>query len=169
MCISSFLRRSAASVDIRLCFLLGPPLFFYARELRVDELWCKSGEGATTTPSMLTPYFGKVKGRAEASLLSLSQTSPYTSLRPFSVRPGGIDPSGHSGILPFIPQQQGMAKQLLLPIMKTVYSNMHSPAGDLARVLVDLAMSDGKELKGDGVSGDGRTLANKAMRRLAGI
>lgn len=133
----------------------------------------KSGEGATPTPSMLTPFFGVVKGRAEASLLSISQTPAYASLRPFSVRPGGIDPAAHSEILPFIPQHQGLLKKFsvafLLPLMKTVYSSGYSPTRDLAKVLVDLAMDDGKELEGDGISGNGRTLSNKAMRRLAGI
>jgi len=128
-----------------------------------------SGEGATTTPMMLTPFFGKVKGRAEASLLSLSQESPYTSLRPFSVRPAGVDSSAQPEIWPFIPSQEGLAKKLVLPIMRNVYSSMHSPTNALAKVLVDLAMSNGEELKGEGISGNGRTVSNKAMRRLAGI
>jgi len=132
----------------------------------------KLGEGATQTPSMFTPFFGVVKGRAEASLLSLSQTSPYTSLRPFSLRPGAIDPSAHSEILSFIPRLPFTKKAvgvLTMPVLKTVYKDMYSPTRDLARSLVDLAVGDGKELEGDGISGEGRILSNRAMRKLAGI
>lgn len=121
---------------------------------------------------MITPFFAKVKGRAEASLLSLSQTPSYSSLRPFSVRPAAIDPAAHPEILPFIPRQDALLYKVakgLMPVIRTVYPNGISPTRDLAKVLVDLAMGDGKEMVGDGIDGNGRTLSNKALRRLAGI
>jgi len=128
-----------------------------------------SGEGATTEPSRFTMLFGVVKGRAESSLLSLSQTPPYTTLKPFSVRPNAIDPSGHPAILPFIPNQSAIRTQFLTPLIKRLVPGAHSPTPQLAKVLVDLAMGDGQELKGEGISGNGRTLSNKAMKRLAGL
>lgn len=110
--------------------------------------------------------FGVVKGRAESSLLSLTQKHP--SLKPFSVRPAAVDPSTHSAILPYIPAISPIKKYFLTPAIKTLISGSHSPTPELAKVLVDLAMGDGQELKGDGISGSGRTISNKAMKRLAG-
>lgn len=46
---------------------------------------------------------------------------------------------------------------------------MVSPTKDLGRVLCELALGDGKPLEGKGVSGEGRTLNNVGMRRLAGL
>lgn len=48
---------------------------------------------------------------------------------------------------------------------------MLSPTRDLARVLVDLAMGDGKEVVAGGVQveGEGRTVRNSDMRKLAGL
>jgi hypothetical protein len=46
---------------------------------------------------------------------------------------------------------------------------MISPTKDLARVLTELAMGDGAPLQGKGVDGEGRTIANVGMRRLAGL
>ena len=46
---------------------------------------------------------------------------------------------------------------------------MVSPTRELGQVLVDLAMGGGQPLEGKGVSGEGRTLSNAVVRRLAGI
>lgn len=48
---------------------------------------------------------------------------------------------------------------------------MLSPTKDLGRVLVDLAMGDGKEVVAGGkqVEGEGRTVRNSDMRKLAGL
>lgn len=55
-------------------------------------------------------------------------------------------------------------------MLRTAIPGLMSPTKDLGRVLVELAMGDGKALdENEGVSGEGRTLNNKAMRRLAGI
>jgi hypothetical protein len=59
-----------------------------------------SGEGANLTPGMFTPYFGVIKGRAEAALLQLGKDD--SRLKPYSVRPGGLDPSAHTEIYPAI-------------------------------------------------------------------
>jgi len=129
-----------------------------------------SGEGATTTPGMLTPYFGVIKGKSEAALLELHKADP--NLRPYSVRPAMVDAMLHPEIHPFIPQSAGMMKtiaNIIGPIVRTTYKNGVSPTRDLGRVMVELATGDGEALTGDGVEGEGRTVSNKGFRRLAGI
>jgi len=131
-----------------------------------------SGEGATTTPGIFTAHFGVIKGRTEAALLTLSKDPAYPLFKQYSLRPGGVDPGAHSEIHQFIPEKEGLAKkaeQVLIPVVKTLFSGMHSPTKDLARVLTDLALGDGEPLSGKGVDGEGRTIANVGMRRLAGI
>jgi hypothetical protein len=133
-----------------------------------------SGEGATTTPGFLTPHWGAVKGRTESDLLALSKESAFSNLRPFSLRPGGVDPSDHKEIQSYIPEKKGLMKALegaLIPVLNAALPRMMSPTRDLARVLTDLALGDGNAFaeKDQGVSGEGRTLNNMAMRRLAGL
>ena len=45
-----------------------------------------SGEGATTSPGFLTPFFGRIKGQAESELLKLSQAPEHSNLRIYSAR-----------------------------------------------------------------------------------
>lgn len=120
---------------------------------------------------MFTPMFGKVKGEAERALLDQSKTTP--SLKPYSLRPAGVDPTHHPEIQPFIPHTGSFllrtAQAALLPVARAVMVNLVSPTKDLGQVLVDLALSDGKPLQGQGVLGEGRTITNVGMRRLAGL
>jgi hypothetical protein len=120
---------------------------------------------------MFTQMFGKVKGEAEKALLELSKTTP--SFKPYSLRPAGVDPTHHPEIQPFIPRNRSFmlktAQVVLLPVLRAVVTNMVSPTKELGQVLVDLAMSDGKPLQGKGVLGEGRTISNVGMRRLAGL
>jgi hypothetical protein len=120
---------------------------------------------------MFTPMFGKVKGQAEAELRALSNQVP--SLKVLNARPAGVDPDLQPEIHPFIPKPQGFMYKvgvpLLRPLMRATWSSMVSPTRELGQVLVDLAMGDGRPLEGKGVSGEGRTLSNVALRRLAGI
>lgn len=131
-----------------------------------------SGEGATTTPGMLTARFGVVKGRTEAALLALSKDPAYPTFKPYSLRPAGVDPRGHAeihGFIPVISGFLGLARHGALNVLDTVYKAGVSPTKDLGRVLTELAESDGEPLKGTGVDGEGRTISNVGMRRLAGI
>lgn len=131
-----------------------------------------SGEGATTSPAMFTAYFGRIKGCAEAALLTLSKEPQCKNLRPFSLRPGGVDPTFHAEIHAWISERKGLQKLLertLLPALRHTYTGMVSPSKDLARVLTRLASGDGAPLEGKGISGEGRTINNVGMRRLAGI
>jgi hypothetical protein len=115
--------------------------------------------------------FGKVKGEAEQALLELSKTTP--SFKLYSLRPGGVDPTHHPEIQPFIPSNGSFmaktAQAVLMPVLRAVSRNMVSPTKELGQVLVDLAISDGKPLQGKGILGEGRTISNVGMRRLAGL
>ena len=46
---------------------------------------------------------------------------------------------------------------------------MVSPTKELGQVLVELALSDGEPLEGEGVRDEGRTISNVGIRRLARI
>lgn len=129
-----------------------------------------SGEGATPTPSILTAHWAFTKGRAESSLLALSKDPAYNNLRPFSVRPGGVDMTDHEEIHGFVGRGQ-VVERVLLPVLRVLpgVKGLMSPTRELGTALVGLAVGDGEVQEGGGVSGEGRTLNNAALRRLAGI
>jgi uncharacterized protein YbjT (DUF2867 family) len=133
-----------------------------------------SGEGATTTPGMFTPFFGRVKGDTEAALLDLGQKTP--TLRVFSLRPGAVDPYAHPEVLKAVaaklnsrPLWYRAAAHVFLPAFRATYKDGVSPTKDLGRVLTDLAMGSGEPLEGKGIEGEGRIITNAGFRRLAGI
>ncbi|KAE8453896.1 hypothetical protein EG329_007672 [Mollisiaceae sp. DMI_Dod_QoI] len=133
-----------------------------------------SGEGATTTPSLLTPHWASIKGRAESSLLALSKSSEFANLRPISVRPGGVDPAKHEEIHGFLPEKGLFRKVLegvLVPVLRGVVPGMMSPTRELGGVVVGLAVGEGGAFEDgeEGVSGEGRTLSNVKLRKLAGL
>ena len=64
---------------------------------------------------------------------------------------------------------KGLYEPPIISAVRMFKQSFISPTKDLGRVLTDLAMGDGKPLSGVGISGDGRTISNVAMRRLAGI
>lgn len=124
------------------------------------------------TPGVFTPIFGRIKGQTEAALLKLSQDSQYRSLHPYSLRPAAVDPASQpeiQGFIPEIPTFRKIASTILRPFIRIAWPSMHSPTADLGRALINLALSDGAPLPGDGISGEGRTISNSGMRRLAGI
>ena len=80
----------------------------------------------------------------------------------------------HTEVHEYIPRKTGLMglfEKAALPLVRVGLPGMLSPTKDLGRVLVQLAMGDGEahSLEESGVSGEGRTLSNAAMRRLAGI
>jgi len=117
---------------------------------------------------MFTPRFGVVKGKTEAALLELSNSDPNLNI--YNARPGGVDASAHLEIQPFIPKRSAImnaTSKYILPAFNTLWPDMMSPTQELGRALTDLATGDGKVLEGKGVSGEGRTLGNVALRTLA--
>ena len=133
-----------------------------------------SGEGATTSPGMMTARFGKVKGEAEFQLLQLSKQEEYQRLRVFSARPAGVDSFEHQEVKDAQKERPvGMTAKLakpLFPVFRALYKDMISPTKELGDALVALASGNGEALpEGPGISGEGRTLSNVALRRLAGL
>jgi hypothetical protein len=132
-----------------------------------------SGEGATLTPGIFTPLFGRVKGETERELVTLAQHDEYKTLRVYNARPGGVDPSDDPAVMEVSSAKLSTAKQVtakvLMPILRNCYANMHSPTRDLGRALTDLAIGDGEPLSGKGVEAEGRTVTNQGLRRLAGL
>ncbi|KAM5344712.1 hypothetical protein ACJ41O_010574 [Fusarium nematophilum] len=132
-----------------------------------------SGGGATTTPGLFTPFYGRVKGEAEVALSEL-RTADFSV---DSVRPAGVDPSNHAAIKPYIPDP-GFAYHLmgafLGPLMRTVLGRLHSPTEHLGPFLVGMALGDYDEQLEAGGSGilnvnGSRILDNWAFRRLYGL
>ena len=91
----------------------------------------------------------------------------------YSLRPAAVDPKFHSEIHPWIPKLKPAWKATFIPVLiavlRGVSPGLISPTKELGKVLVDLAVGDGKALSGTGVDGGGRTVSNVGMRRLAGI
>ncbi len=133
-----------------------------------------SGEGATTTPGHFTPIFGRVKGETERKLLELNGSVECADLRVYSARPGAVDPGADPAVAKAteVKRRTGMRKlePYMMPVLRVLVSNMVSPTKELGRVLTDLALKDGERLKdGPGISGEGRTIANVALRKMAGL
>ncbi|KAJ3034201.1 hypothetical protein HDV00_005371 [Rhizophlyctis rosea] len=132
-----------------------------------------SGEGATHSPSFLTPLFGRVKGLAEKSLLSLPATHP--TLTVYAARPGGVDPLDQPDVAETILPKflNNSLKKLyytpLLKVFRTVYPGLLSPTRELGKVLTDLAVGDGSAVQGKGTEAGGFVVTNAALRRLGGL
>lgn len=125
-----------------------------------------SGEGATQTPGMFTPIFGRVKGQIETALLNFGKANPGFKI--YNVRPAAVDWRHHPEIHPFIPKQAWYKKPLLGPI-DLVYKSMMTPTTELGKILTELAMSKGEPLEGKDIGMEGRLVPNVAIRRLTGL
>ncbi|KAJ7070708.1 hypothetical protein C8F01DRAFT_975646 [Mycena amicta] len=124
-----------------------------------------SGEGADQEEKA-SRLFAKIKGRTEKELRSLP--SEYPMLRIFNVRPGYVEPTQtERSSLSFSTRiLHGIAG----PVLNTLASKLVSPADVLAKVLVDIATSNGDALApGVGVEDDGLLLRCSGIRRLGGL
>ena len=108
--------------------------------------------------------FARIKGRAEKDLVTLQSSYPGR-LNIYNVRPGGVTPSQ--------PGRRNLAFKImdavLVPTLKVVYPGMLSPVGELAKVLHDLAVGDGKALDEKGLVGiedQGRLVRSVGVRAL---
>ncbi|KAM3075156.1 hypothetical protein ACMFMG_007390 [Clarireedia jacksonii] len=131
-----------------------------------------SGEGATQTPSAMTPMFSTIKGQAEADLIALSSQPEYDNLRVINVRPGAVDSSEHQEIAEFVPKKSMMMKMAtfaLVPLIKGLQRDWITPTRNFGEVCTQLVTGNGEKLEGKGVVGaEGRILSNVALRRLGG-
>jgi len=125
-----------------------------------------SGEGATQTPGMFTPIFGRVKGQIEAALVEFGKQHPM--FRVYNVRPGGVDWTNHPEIHPFIPKQALYKKALFQPL-NMFYKGMMTPTRPMGKIMTELAMSKGEPLQGKDMGMEGRLVPNAAIRRMAGL
>lgn len=116
-----------------------------------------SSEGADMREKM-PPLFCRIKGRAERMLLEAQAT--HSSLRVFNVRPGFFTPRG----------QGDRWLEWRGAVLAVVWKKYEIPIDALAKVLVDLAIGDGRPIAaGVGIEADGRVLRNYAIRRLSGL
>ena len=77
------------------------------------------------------------------------------------MRPSGIDTTAHPEIRDWIPKRKGLKKlvqDVVFPVLRYMSGGMASPSKDLARVLTELASSDGAALEGKAIEGEGRTV-----------
>jgi hypothetical protein len=125
-----------------------------------------SGEGATQTPGMFTPRYGRVKGETETALFDLTKKHPM--LKVFNIRPGGVDCSKHPEIHPFIPKQEWW-KNMMIPPLNVAYKSIMTPTQPMGRIMTELAMSNGQLLQGSGIEMEGTLMTNTALRRMAGL
>lgn len=125
-----------------------------------------SGEGATQSPGIFTPLFGRVKGEIESALVELGKQKPM--FRVYNVRPGGVDWTNHAEIHAFIPKQD-MYKKVLIGPMNLLYKSMMTPTREMGKVMTQLAMSKGEPLEAKDVGMEGRLVPNVALRRMGGL
>ncbi|KAF1845609.1 uncharacterized protein K460DRAFT_366460 [Cucurbitaria berberidis CBS 394.84] len=125
-----------------------------------------SGEGATQTPGIFTPIFGRVKGQIETALFEFGKQTP--NLKVYNVRPGAVDWTNHPEIHPFMPKQ-AMYKKALIPPLNVVYKGLMTPTQPMGRIMTELAMSKGEPLEGSDIEMEGRLVRNAAIRRMSGL
>lgn len=80
-------------------------------------------------------------------------------------------PQEHEEIHPYLPKQN-LGIRIIIPVfmqLARLMPGLVSPTRELGKVLMELAMGKGEPMEGKGVSGEGRTLDNVVMRRLAGL
>lgn len=137
-----------------------------------------SGEGATLAPKWYTPLFGRVKGETEAALVSLAQQPSYRDvLAVYSARPAGVDGRKQPWVWDPVMQEKRTRFQrtILTPLLSPIawwFPSHHSPTAELGRALVEMAVDPSREpfpLDDAGISGEGRTVGNIALRRFAGL
>lgn len=130
-----------------------------------------SAEGTSTHPGPLTPLFSRVKGQVEMALLKMSSLPNFNA---YSVRLGFIDHTENPEALEHATKTRErlwlkVIDNILTPSVATLWQNMLTPTAETAKVVIDLALGDGRPLLGDGIIGHGRTVRNFGMRRLASL
>jgi hypothetical protein len=132
-----------------------------------------SGEGATDNAGRFTPLFGRVKREAERSLLSMPKEPEFNNLRPYNVRPGGVDATVQPELWNLIKHRRSAvmraASDYLLPVMRVALKNSVIPTPTLGKVLTELALKEGEPLDGQGALDGGRTFNNLWLRRTGGL
>ncbi|KAK8010222.1 hypothetical protein PG990_009187 [Apiospora arundinis] len=134
-----------------------------------------SGAGATTAPGRFTSLFGQVKGETELALAAMMRNHSQQRFRALSMRPAGVDGTGHAAIQPYLPTPPlalRMMRPVLLPAIRGLAPAFHSPTEPLGRFLTELAMGrHGEQLRAEGkglqMVGEFPILENSVFRRIA--
>ncbi|KAI0411119.1 hypothetical protein F5X98DRAFT_384279 [Xylaria grammica] len=132
-----------------------------------------SGHGATFTPGLLTPIFGRVKGETETALAALRARNPL--FHASSARPAAVDGSAHDAIQKYLPVAP-LVYRAVAPLMRVpvqlAFSGLYSPTQPLGRFLTDMAMgkySLAAPARDIAMIGEFPVLENTAIRRLVGL
>ncbi|KAK3361022.1 nucleoside-diphosphate-sugar epimerase [Lasiosphaeria ovina] len=136
-----------------------------------------SGRGATFTPGLMTPLYGRVKGETELLLAEMRRKNP--DFRAATVRPAWVDDADHAAIKPYIPGDKGFVLRsitvgVLGPVVRVANKASWSPTGPLGVLLTEMAMGrfdDEQACAGKGyhtLDGGFKVVDNVGMRRLGG-
>ena len=133
-----------------------------------------SSEGATFSPGLFTPIFGRVKGETELALAAMREADPL--FRTATVRPGAVDWLYHRDLEPYL--SQGAVKTALAPVvfptLRLLWRSQSCPTKELGKFLTQMAMGhfSDADLVTAGVQmlpGRFPVVSNRALRTLAGI
>ncbi|KAJ5979587.1 hypothetical protein N7481_006885 [Penicillium waksmanii] len=141
--------------------------------VKITKDYALAAANAFSTLKPANPPFPihPLKGETESLLGDISAKHPGT-FQVDSVRPAGVDPTGHDAIKPYLPDQGFLYKAMgvvLMPIIKNFYKSFHSPTPELGSFLTQLAMGKmDSKMQGPGVFrlGGGYVVENKAVRRM---
>lgn len=131
-----------------------------------------SSDSATQEPGFFTLRMARIKGDAELRLLRLPESDPqFTSLRMFSVRPGGVNPRDDEATLDAYRNHRRrgynpFVEKFLFPVINTVYPSGFTPSVGLGRVLFEIASGDGTALSAEDTLEGGRIIPNRAILRM---
>lgn len=126
-----------------------------------------SGAGAELDEKKASMMFGRVKGRAEQSLLDLQTELP--TLKVYNLRPAMINPEGN-----YLAERRVSIQDWLSTgfgaLFERSWKKYVIPTDGLAKACIGLALGDGAPIAaGDGVEAGGRVLRNDAIRVVAGL
>jgi len=116
-----------------------------------------------------------IKGQCETALLNLSREKEFLSLKVYSVRAGYVDRKNDTEVIQAIKstsRTQGLlmdnvVEPVILPVLRAVWPKVICPTPELGQFLINLATGDGAPFPTQpGISGEGRTIENDAMRRI---
>ena len=125
-----------------------------------------SGEGATQSPGMFTPLFGRIEGQIESALLQLHKDRPQ--FKAYNIRPAAVDWREHTEIHGFIPKQP-YTKNVLFSAINAVSKSWMTPTKPMGKIMTELAMSSGAPMHDSDMGMEGRLISNIAFRRMAGL
>lgn len=102
----------------------------------------------------------------------LDMHKEFANFLPYSVRPAAVNSHGNPEIVDSLPSYKGwmrLAHFVVDTPLRILAPSQTTPTREMGRIMVELAMGDGVRLGGDGIEGEGRTVRNSGIRRMAGL